>query len=47
MGDRCPDHPETKPIENWKGRVIILDLENSEIAKKMNITEKGEYAIRI
>ena len=47
MGDRCPDHPESKPADNWKGRVIILDPENSEIAKKMNITEKGEYAIRI
>ena len=26
IGDRCPEHPESKPVENWKGRVIILEF---------------------
>jgi DNA-directed RNA polymerase subunit E" len=44
---KCPRHPDAKLTESWKGRVIILDPNTSEIAKKMGITEKGEYAIRI
>lgn len=46
-GDKCPYHPNAKLVENWKGRVIILDPENSEIAKKLGITEAGEYALRV
>ena len=47
IGDKCPVHPDAKLVENWKGRIIILDPENSELAKKLNITEAGEYAIRV
>lgn len=45
--DKCPLHPDAKLAENWKGQVIILDPEKSELAKKMKITDKGEYAVRI
>jgi DNA-directed RNA polymerase subunit E" len=45
-GDRCPLHPDAKLMESWKGKIVILDPENSELAKKMKITDKGEYAIR-
>jgi DNA-directed RNA polymerase subunit E" len=47
LGDRCPIHPDAKLAEAWKGKIIILDPNNSELAKKMNINDKGEYAIRI
>jgi DNA-directed RNA polymerase subunit E" len=47
MGQKCPRHPDAKLTESWKGRIIILDPTTSEIAKKMGITEKGEYAIRV
>ena len=46
-GDKCPIHPEAKLSETWKGRIIVLDPQNSELAKKMGITDKGEYAIRV
>ncbi|MBD3263376.1 DNA-directed RNA polymerase subunit E'' [Candidatus Woesearchaeota archaeon] len=46
-GDKCPHHPDAKLVDNWKGRVIILDPEKSEIAKKLEVHEAGEYAIRI
>ena len=46
-GDRCPIHPDAKLVEAWKGKIIILDPQNSELAKKMNINDKGEYAIRV
>jgi len=46
MKDVCPNCTDSKLTENWKGRVIVLEPENSEIAKKIGITKKGEYAIR-
>ncbi len=46
-GDKCPLHPDAKLSESWKGRIIILDPEKSELAKKMKINDKGEYAIRL
>ena len=33
--------------ENWKGRIYIVDPNKSEIATKLNIKVKGEYAIKI
>lgn len=47
LKDKCPDHPDAKLTESWKGRIIILNPETSELAKKMGITKKGEYAIRV
>jgi DNA-directed RNA polymerase subunit E" len=46
-GDKCAIHPEAKLSETWKGRIIILNPAKSEIAKKLDITEPGEYAIRV
>ncbi|MFP3278657.1 MAG: transcription elongation factor subunit Spt4, partial [Candidatus Micrarchaeota archaeon] len=31
----------------WSGYVVILDVENSEIAKKLNIKVNGRYALNI
>lgn len=33
--------------EKWKGRVIIINTEKSEIAKKMEITFPGQYALKV
>ncbi len=33
--------------EEIKGRVVIFDSENSEVAKNAKITKKGTYAIKI
>lgn len=32
---------------SYQGRLIITDAENSQIAKNVGITAKGEYAIKI
>jgi RNA polymerase subunit RPABC4/transcription elongation factor Spt4 len=32
---------------SWQGRIYISDPEKSFIAKKVNIHEKGEYAIKV
>jgi DNA-directed RNA polymerase subunit E" len=42
--DVCPECKE-KLTQSWKGLLIVLDPENSEIAKQLKIKEKGKYAI--
>lgn len=32
---------------DWSGYVVVLDPENSEIAKRLNITQSGKYALRV
>ena len=46
-GETCPVCKITKMIDNWKGRIIVLNAEKSEIAKKVKITSSGEYALRV
>ena len=45
--DKCALHPSNKLIESWKGRIIILNPDKSELANKLKIKDAGEYAIRI
>ena len=45
-GDKCPKCESKDFTETWKGRVIILQPEQSEIAQKLKIKEKGVYAIK-
>jgi len=46
-GNECQICKGTDFTTSWKGRIIILDAEKSEIAKKLGINLKGEYAIKI
>jgi len=46
-GSECPLCHGKEFTENWKGKIIILDAERSEIAKKLGIKSKGEYAIKL
>ncbi|HLC58357.1 MAG TPA: transcription elongation factor subunit Spt4 [Candidatus Nanoarchaeia archaeon] len=45
-GADCPLCKSKDLTSSWKGRVIIMDPIKSEIAKKMGIKTKGEYAIK-
>lgn len=45
-GDECPECHTSDLTTNWKGRMIIIDAENSEIAKKVGVKKAGEYAIK-
>jgi len=45
--DTCPACENKKFTTFWKGSVIVTDPENSEVAKKLNITNKGKFALRI
>ncbi|MGZ4857857.1 MAG: transcription elongation factor subunit Spt4 [Methanobacteriaceae archaeon] len=33
--------------KNWSGFLIVVDPENSEIAKELQIQLPGEYALRV
>lgn len=45
-GDQCPQCESKEFSENFKGRVVVLNPENSEIAEKLNLKEKGNYTIK-
>jgi len=48
-GSSCPTcgSDSDNTVENFKGRIIVLNAEDSLVAKKMKISKKGEYAIKI
>ncbi|MDY7082717.1 MAG: transcription elongation factor subunit Spt4 [Halobacteria archaeon] len=33
--------------DDWKGYVTIIEPENSEIAEKMEVNEKGKFALKV
>jgi DNA-directed RNA polymerase subunit E" len=45
--EECPICQNKKFTTFWKGSVIVNDPENSDVAKKLNITQKGRFALRI
>ncbi|MBS3146741.1 DNA-directed RNA polymerase subunit E'' [Candidatus Woesearchaeota archaeon] len=45
--DICPLCKRAEFADGFKGRITIIDPEKSEIAKKLNIKNKGEYAIKV
>ena len=45
--DKCPNDGSDQFTDNWKGKIVIIDSNKSEIAKKVGITARGEYAIKI
>lgn len=46
-GDKCPNCGNTSFTNFWRGYVIIVDPEKSEISKKMGIQVPGKYALRL
>ncbi len=43
----CPICKGTEFITTWKGKISILNVEKSEVAKKLDIKKEGDYAIKI
>jgi len=46
-GEKCPNCGSQEYNESFKGRVVILNPEQSEIAKNLGIKNKGSFAIKI
>ncbi|MBS3094521.1 hypothetical protein J4474_02550 [Candidatus Pacearchaeota archaeon] len=45
-GDKCPKCDSKESTDNFKGRIVLLDPEKSEVAKKLNLNSKGNFAIK-
>jgi DNA-directed RNA polymerase subunit E" len=44
--EECPDCGAKESTDSFKGRIVVFNPEESEIAKKLNITKKGNFAIK-
>jgi RNA polymerase subunit RPABC4/transcription elongation factor Spt4 len=33
--------------QSWKGRMTFFDIDKSQIAKKIGVKKKGEFAIKV
>ncbi len=40
----CPSAPVTT---DWQGFVVILNPKRSEVAKRLNVTQPGNYALKV
>lgn len=45
-GEKCPKCGAKESTESFKGRIVVFDPGKSEIAKKIGIKEKGNFAIK-
>lgn len=46
-GVSCPNCQHTENIDSFKGKITVVDPENSEIAKHLGIKGKGVFAVRL
>jgi DNA-directed RNA polymerase subunit E" len=46
-GNKCPSCDSKESIDNFKGRIIVMNPKKSELATKLNIKEKGNFAIKV
>jgi len=46
-GKVCPICKGQEFTANWRGLVVIIDPEKSEIAKQLNIEIPGHYALKV
>ncbi len=47
QGDVCPMCGSSDLTPKWSGYVVIMNVEKSELAKKLNISANGTYALNI
>ena len=45
-GTKCPKCGSKEFTEAFKGRIVVIDNEKSEIAEKLNIKDNGNFAIK-
>lgn len=46
-GDVCPNCKNDQFSTNFQGRLYIIDANKSLVAKKIGLSTKGEYAIKV
>jgi DNA-directed RNA polymerase subunit E" len=46
-GEFCVICGTSNLSEDWSGYLVVIDPENSEVAKRMNIRLPGSYALKV
>jgi len=46
-GDTCPVCKKQNLSQSWVGRINVIDAAKSRVSKKMGLSVKGEYAIKV
>jgi DNA-directed RNA polymerase subunit E" len=46
-GSTCPACQSKESVDTFKGRIVVLDADKSEIASKLTLKKAGEFAIRL
>lgn len=46
-GPKCPQCGSNEFVESFKGKMIVLKPEESEIAKQIKVTKKGTFAVKL
>lgn len=46
-GDKCPSCGSENIADSFKGKIVVLNPEKSEIAKNLKHNKKGAFAIKI
>ena len=44
--EKCPKCGSRELTEGFRGRIVVANPEKSEIAKQLNLKEKGNFAIK-
>ena len=44
--EKCPNCGSKEIVDNFKGRIVVFNPEKSEIAKNLELKEKGDFAIK-
>jgi DNA-directed RNA polymerase subunit E" len=47
QGDVCPICGQSNLTSKWTGYVVVLNVEKSEIAKKLGLKINGSYALHL
>ncbi|MBS3089265.1 hypothetical protein J4461_00085 [Candidatus Pacearchaeota archaeon] len=46
-GNECPNCGSKEFAENYKGKMVIINPESSEIAKNLKLSKKGTFAVKL
>ena len=46
-GNVCPIDKSSDLTRSWRGVVVVVNPENSEIAKEAGLTSPGRFAVKI
>ncbi|UCH38046.1 MAG: DNA-directed RNA polymerase, subunit E'' [Candidatus Bathyarchaeota archaeon] len=46
-GKICPNCKKANLSRDWVGELVVVDPENSALAKRLNISKPGRFALRV